>query len=55
MIHHLCVHQDYRRQGIAHLLVENAEEALRREEITKLFGPVFNDNDPANTFRKEQG
>ncbi len=55
IIHHLCVHPDYRRQGIAHLLVQNAENALRKEGITKIFGLVFKDNDPANAFWEEQG
>lgn len=55
IIHHLCVHPDYRRQGIAHLLVHNAEDALRKEGITKIFGLVFKDNDTANAFWEEQG
>ena len=55
IIHHLCVHSDHRRQGIAHLLVQNAEEALRKEGITKIFGLIFKDNDPANAFWEEQG
>ena len=55
IVHHLCVHPEYRRRGIAHLLVENAEEALRKEGITKIFGLVFKDNEPANAFWEEQG
>ena len=55
IVHHLCVHPEHRRQGIAHLLVENAEEALRKEGITKIFGLVFKDNEPANAFWEEQG
>ena len=55
IVHHLCVHPEHRRQGIAHLLVENAEEALRKEGITKIFGLVFKDNEPANVFWEEQG
>ena len=55
MIHHLCVHPDYRRRGIARMLVRKAEEALREEGITKVFGLVFKDNDAANAFWEEQG
>ena len=36
-------------------LVQNAEEALRKEGITKIFGLVFKDNEPANAFWEEQG
>ena len=55
IIHHLCVHPDYRRMGIAGRLVANAEEALRKEGIQKIFGLVFKDNDPANSFWESQG
>ena len=50
IVHHLCVHPDFRRMGIARMLVERAEEALRLEGITKIFGLVFKDNDAANCF-----
>lgn len=55
IIHHLCVHPDYRRMGIAGHLVSLAEEALRKEGIQKIFGLVFKDNDPANEFWEQQG
>lgn len=55
IVHHMCVHPDYRRQGIARMLVKTAEEALCREGITKIFGLVFKDNDAANSFWEEQG
>ena len=55
IIHHLCVHPDYRRQGVARQLVRQAEEALRREGISKVFGLVFRDNGPANAFWEEEG
>ncbi|MBQ8095258.1 MAG: GNAT family N-acetyltransferase [Clostridia bacterium] len=55
MIHHMCVHPDYRRQGVAQLLVKKAEEALRSEGITKVFGLVFKDNEIANAFWEKQG
>ena len=55
IVHHLCVHPDYRRQGIAALLIRKAEEALQAEGITKIFGLVFKDNDAANAFWEKQG
>ena len=55
IIHHLCIHPDHRREGIAGMLVRKAEEALRDEGISKIFGLVFKDNDPANAFWESQG
>ena len=55
IIHHMCVHPDYRRLGIAGKLVAMAEEALKKEGIQKVFGLVFKDNDPANAFWENQG
>ena len=55
MIHHLCVHPDFRRMGIAHRLVREAEEAMRREGISKMFGLVFKNNDTGNAFWESEG
>ena len=55
IIHHMCVHPDFRRQGIAGCLVEKAEQALKVEGINKIFGLVFKDNDTANAFWEKQG
>ena len=55
IVHHLCVHPEYRRMGIADKLVAKAEEALKEEGIQKIFGLVFKDNDPANAFWENQG
>ena len=55
IVHHLCIDPELRRQGVASMLVQRAEEALREEGITKVFGLVFKDNDAANGFWEEQG
>ena len=55
IIHHMCVHPDYRRMGIAARLVSEAEEALKKEGIQKVFGLVFTDNEAANAFWERQG
>ena len=55
IVHHLCVHPDYRRMGIAGHLVSQAEEALQKEGIQKVFGLVFKDNESANAFWEQQG
>lgn len=55
IIHHMCVHPSFRRQGIAALLLRTAEDALRKEGITKVFGLVFKDNDAANSFWEQEG
>ena len=55
IIHHMCVHPDYRRMGIAAHLVSLAEEALKKEGIQKIFGLVFKDNESANAFWEQQG
>ena len=55
IIHHMCVHPSFRRQGIAGMLVQKAEEALKAEGINKIFGLVCKDNDPANAFWESQG
>ena len=55
IIHHLCVHPDFRRAGIAAHLVSLAENALKKEGIQKIFGLVFRDNEAANAFWERQG
>ena len=55
IVHHLCVHPEYRRLGIARLLLQSAEDALRAEGISKVFGLIFKDNDAANVFWEAQG
>ena len=55
IIHHMCVHPDFRRMGIAARLVSTAEEALKKEGIQKVFCLVFTDNETANAFWERQG
>lgn len=55
IIHHLCVHPDFQRLGIARTLVEMAEAALKNEGIQKIFGLVFKDNETANSFWERMG
>ena len=55
IIHHMCVHPGFRRRGIAGTLVRMAEDALRAEGISKIFGLVFTDNVSANAFWEKEG
>ena len=55
IIHHMCVHPDFRRMGIASSLVSETEKALKKEGIQKVFGLVFTDNETANAFWAKQG
>ena len=55
MIHHMCVHPEFRRMGIAAHLVSLAEDALKKEGIQKVFGLVFTDNEAGNLFWEKQG
>ena len=41
--------------GIAGLLLQKAEDALRAEGISKVFGLIFKDNEEANAFWEAQG
>ena len=55
LIHHLCVHPNFRRSGIASSLLSKSEAALKEEGINKIFCLVFKDNDPENSFWEEHG
>jgi len=55
IIHHMCVHPEFRRMGIAAHLVSLAEDALKKEGIQKVFGLVFADNETGNMFWEKQG
>ncbi len=55
MIHHTCVRPDYQHQGIGEQLVEAALNALREENISKVFLLAFKHNEGANKFWEKQG
>ena len=54
-IHHTCVHETHRKQGIAALLLQHALEALKAEGIHKVALLVFNRNEAGNGFWESQG
>lgn len=49
-LYHVCVHPDYRLQGIGRSMVVFAMEALRREHISKVSLIAFTKNDVGNAF-----
>ena len=49
-LYHVCVHPDYRLQGIGRSMVVYAMEALRREHISKVSLIAFTKNDVGNAF-----
>ncbi len=55
LVHHLCVNPSVQRGGIGAALVKNAEAALHKEGIEKIFILVFNDNEKGNAFWEKQG
>lgn len=48
--YHVCVDEDYRRQGIGKSMVVTAMEALRKEKINKVCLIAFTQNDVGNAF-----
>lgn len=51
-LHHLAVHDHYRRQGIGRALVEHCHNALRELGIEKVHIFVYHDNQTALEFWK---
>ena len=49
-MYHVCVHQDYRMQGIGKSMVVFAMEALKKEHISKISLIAFTKNDVGNAF-----
>lgn len=54
-LYHVCVHRDYRRQGIGKAMVIRCMEALRELQINKVSLIAFTKNDIGNAFWKEIG
>ena len=49
-LYHVCVHADYRMQGIGKRMVVFCMNALKREEISKVSLIAFTKNDVGNAF-----
>ena len=54
-LYHVCVHEDYRKQGIGKSMVVHCMEALEKEHISKVSLIAFTQNDIGNAFWKEIG
>ncbi len=50
--YHVCVHEDFRNQGIASHMVRLALDALKREGINKINLIAFKENEIGNRFWK---
>ena len=53
--YHVCVHKDYRRNGIGKAMVVYCMEALKKEHINKVSLIAFTANDIGNAFWKSIG
>ena len=54
-LYHVCVHRDYRRQGIGKTMVVWCMEKLKELQINKVSLIAFTQNDIGNAFWKEIG
>ena len=54
-LYHVCVHQDYRRQGVGKTMVVSCMEKLKELQINKVSLIAFTANDIGNAFWKEIG
>ena len=55
MIHHLAVHHEVRRMGIARLLLNEVEARLKAKGCKKVLMIVLSDNQLAMQLYKKQG
>ena len=53
--YHVCVREDYRRQGIGKQMVVECMNALKAEKINKVALIAFTQNDIGNAFWKQIG
>ena len=49
-LHHLCVHEVYRRRGIGRSLIESALDALAEAGLDKAHAFLFTDNEDGRKF-----
>lgn len=54
-LYHVCVREDYRRQGIGKSMVVHCMNALKAEKISKVSLIAFSSNDIGNAFWNEIG
>lgn len=54
-LYHVCVHRDFRRQGIGKSMVVWCMEKLKELQINKVSLIAFTENDIGNAFWKEIG
>ena len=54
-LYHVCVHEDYRKQGIGQKMVEACLAALKREHVNKVNLIAFKKNDIGNHFWQGMG
>lgn len=54
-LYHVCVHENYRRQGVGKSMVVHCMNALEKEHISKVSLIAFTRNDIGNAFWKEIG
>lgn len=54
-LYHVCVHKEYRRQGIGKSMVIRCMEKLKDLQINKVSLIAFTQNDIGNAFWKEMG
>lgn len=53
--YHVCVDEAYRQQGIGKKLVNFCVEALKKEQINRVYLIAFKKNEVGNTFWKQIG
>ncbi len=53
--YHVCVHEDYRKQGIGKAMAVACMRALQKEQINKVSLIAFKSNEIGNHFWKEEG
>lgn len=54
-LYHVCVRQEFRKQGVGTKMVAYALEALKKEQISSISLIAFSDNIIGNAFWKKQG